>query len=59
MDQRSGVGGQGDGVPKAGQQHSAADSQGSRTCMCANTLIHFGVAHAGEKDELTSCRGTV
>ena len=53
------IGGQEDGVPKAGQQQAAADSQGSQTCMCANTLIHFGVAHAGVKDESTSCRGTV
>ena len=29
--------GQGDGVPKAGLQQAAADSQGSRTCVCANT----------------------
>ena len=28
---------QGDGVPKAGLQQAAADSQGSRTCVCANT----------------------
>ena len=26
----------------------ATDSPGSRTCVCAHTLIHFGVAHAGE-----------
>ena len=29
--------GQGDGVPKAGLKQAAADSQGSRTCLCANT----------------------
>ena len=52
-------GGRGDGVPKACLEQAAADSPGSRTCVCAKTLIHFGVAHAGEKDELTSCRGTV
>ena len=40
--------GQGDGVPKAGRQQAAADSRGSRTCVCAST---FGreVAHAGEE----------
>ena len=30
--------GQGDGVPKAGQEQAAGDSQGSRTCVCANTF---------------------
>ena len=50
--------GQGDGVPKAGLEQAAADSRGSQTCVCASTFEH-GVAHAGEKDELTSCRGTV
>ena len=29
--------GQEDGVSKAGLQQAAADSQGSRTCVCANT----------------------
>ena len=38
--------GQGDGVPKAGLQQAAADSQGSRTCVCVNTQPG-GVAHAG------------
>ena len=38
--------GQGDGVPKAGLQQAAADSQGSRTCVCANTQPGPG-AHAG------------
>ena len=50
--------GQGDVVPKAGLQQAAADSRGSRTCVSANTNP-TGLAHAGEKDELTSCRGTV
>ena len=50
--------GPGDGVPKAGRQQAAADSRGSRTCVCANTF-DLGVAHAGVKDDLTSCRGTV
>ena len=30
----------------------------AQTCVCANTF-HGGVAHAGRKGELTSCRGTV
>ena len=34
------VDGQGDGVPKAGSQQAAADSQRSRTCVCANTFWH-------------------
>ena len=38
---------QGDGVSKAGLQQ-AADSRGSRTCVCANTFV-LGVAHAGEE----------
>ena len=38
--------GQGDGVPKACREQAAADSRGSRTCVCANTLSS-GVAHAG------------
>ena len=41
-------GGQGDGVPKAGLEQAAADSRGSRTCVCASTFEH-GVAHAGEE----------
>ena len=40
--------GLGDGVPKAGQEQAAADSRGSRTCVCANTFA-IGVAHAGEE----------
>ena len=40
------IDGQGDGVPKAGLQQAAADSRGSRTCVCASTLS-YGVAHAG------------
>ena len=39
-------GGQGDGVPKACPKQAAADSRGSRTCVCANTFS-CGVAHAG------------
>ena len=38
--------GQGDGVTKAGLEQAAADSRGSRTCVCANTF-ELGVAHAG------------
>ena len=38
--------GQGDGVPKAGLERAAADSRGSRTCVCANTFEER-VAHAG------------
>ena len=30
--------GQEDGVSKAGLQQAAADSRGSRTCVCANTF---------------------
>ena len=41
--------GQGDGVPKAGVQQAAADSRGSRNCVCAITFMGFGVAHAGEE----------
>ena len=33
---------QGVGSPKARCQQAAADSQGSRTCMCANTLVGRG-----------------
>ena len=40
--------GQGDGVPKACQQQAAADPRRSRTCVCVNTLLVCGVAHAGE-----------
>ena len=49
----------GDAVPKAGLQQAAADSQGSRTCVCANTQPGRGGTRRGGKDELTSCRGTV
>ena len=38
--------GQGDRVPKACHQQAAADSRGSRTCVCANTSGPW-VAHAG------------
>ena len=48
-----------DGVAKASAEQAAADSRGSRSCVCANTF-DLGVAHAGgRKDELTSCRSTV
>ena len=40
--------GQGDGVPKACAEQAAADSRGSRTCVCANTLPIW-VAHAGRE----------
>ena len=33
--------GQGDGVPKARLQQAAADSRGSRTCVCANTFLSW------------------
>ena len=51
--------GQGDGVPKAGLKQAAADSRGSRTCVCASTLSPVGWHTQGRKDELTSCSGTV
>ena len=38
--------GQGDVVPKACAEQAAADSRGSRTCVCANTSCPW-VAHAG------------
>ena len=38
--------GQGGGVAKACAEQAAADSQGSRTCVCANTF-DWGVALAG------------
>ena len=38
--------GQGDGVPKACLEQAAADSRGSRTCVCASTF-GSGVTHAG------------
>ena len=56
---RSNDSGQGDGVPKAGCQQAAADSRGSRTCMCANTHCWTGWHTQGEKDELTSCSSTI
>ena len=52
-------GGQGDGVPKAGRQQTAADSRGSRTCVCASSFFVLGWHTQGGKGELTSCRGTV
>ena len=36
------IDGQGDGVSKACRQQAAADSRGSRTCVCANTLSPRG-----------------
>ena len=51
--------GQEDGVPKACVQQAAAESRGSRTCVCANTFMPWGWHSQGGKDELTSCRGTV
>ena len=41
--------GQGDGVPEACEQQAAADSRGSRTCVCANTFCCERVAHAGSE----------
>ena len=40
--------GQEDGVPKAGLQQAAADSRGSRTCVCANTQPVPGGTCRGE-----------
>ena len=40
--------GQGDGVPKACAEQAAANSRGSRTCVCANTFVPR-VAHAGRE----------
>ena len=40
------------------QKQAAADSRGSRTCVCASTLLIIGGWHTqGGKDELTSCCG--
>ena len=49
--------GQRNGVHKACAQQAAADSRWSWTCVCANTSMEWHMQ--GEKDELTSCRGTV
>ena len=49
----------GQGVPKACPQQAAADSRGSRTCVCANTFSYREWHTQGRKDELASCRGTV
>ena len=49
----------GDGGPKACHSQAAADSQGSRTCVCAITFWTPEWHTQGRKDELTSCRGTV
>ena len=51
--------GQGDGVPKACLEQAAADSRGSRTCVCVSTSWKGRWHTQGWKDELTSCRGTV
>ena len=50
--------GHGHGVLKACAEQAAADSQGSRTSVCANTFL-WEWHMQEEKDELTSCRGTV
>ena len=50
--------GQGDRVPKAGLEQAAANSRGSRTCVCANTFEHEWLTQGGE-DGVTFCRGTV
>ena len=42
-----------------GDYQAAADSQGSRTCVCASTLWTLVWHTQDGKDELTSCRGTV
>ena len=34
--------GQGDEVPKACPEQAAAESRGSRTCVCANNLMREG-----------------
>ena len=42
-------GGQGDGVPKASLEHAAADSEGSRTCVCKHPiLLGVGTRRGGE-----------
>ena len=46
--------GQGDGIPKACAEQAAADSQ-VRATPQSKVFAHT----QGEKDELTSCRGTV
>ena len=48
---KAGLDGWGDGVPKGGQEQAAADSRGSRTCVCANTLS-WGCHAQGRKDIL-------
>ena len=42
-------GGQGDGVPKACHQQAAADSRGSRTCVCAITFSRAGGPRRGRR----------
>ena len=44
------VDGQEDGVPKACPQQAAADPRGSRTCVCANSMVWHT---QGEKGEIT------
>ena len=48
--------GQGDVVPKACPEQAAADSRGSRTCVCAITFVRSEWHTQGGKDELTFCR---
>ena len=55
----SGVRGQGDGVPKAGVQLAAADTSRVPNLRVCEHPSGMGWHTQGEKDELTSCRGTV
>ena len=48
--------GQGDGVPKACSQQAAADSRGSRTCVCASTFYAFGVAKTSSETQRRKSR---
>ena len=48
LSQTDKVSGQGDGVPKACSQQAAADSRGSRTCVCANTFSVWGGTRRGQ-----------
>ena len=47
-----------DGAIKACHRQAAADPRGSRTCVCAITLVSRWHTQ-GLKGEFTSCRGTV
>ena len=38
--------------PKACPKQAAADSRGSRTCVCENTLLESKVAHAGREGRI-------